>query len=92
MQYMLICQQTCYFTYKLRVFVKIISIPDEKLFSETAVGAPLANLSKLYDVPFGFNPPFIGSSVLLYLQSPKGGCCLISDDLSCSCRKREKHS
>ena len=30
-------------------------------------------------------PPLTGGRVLLYLQSPKGGCCSISDDLSCSC-------
>ena len=29
-------------------------------------------------------PLLILDSVLLYLRSPKGGCCLISDDLSCS--------
>ena len=29
-------------------------------------------------------PSFIWGSVLLYSQSPKGGCCSISDDLSCS--------
>ena len=37
--------------------VKIISIPDEKLFSERAPGAPLHTLSKLYDFPVGFVPP-----------------------------------
>ena len=25
---------------------------------------------------------------MLYLQSPKGGCCSISDDLSCCCKVR----
>ena len=39
-------------------FVKIISIPDEKLFSETYIGALLHTFSKLYDVLVGFvNPP-----------------------------------
>ena len=40
-------------------------------------------LSKWYDIPVGFVSPFWGS-VLLYLRSPKGGCCLISDYLPCS--------
>ena len=40
-------------------FVKIFSIPDEELFSETAIGCALHTLSKLYDVPVGFvnRPP-----------------------------------
>ena len=29
-------------------------------------------------------PPLILGTVLLYLRSPKGGCCSISDDLYCS--------
>ena len=45
-------------------------------------GAPLHTLSKLYDVPnCFFNPP---PPIMLYLRSPKGDCCSISDDLSCS--------
>ena len=40
---------------------------------------------KLFNVPVGFVPASpILSCVLLYLRSPKGGCCSISDDLSCS--------
>ena len=36
-------------------------------------------------VPVGFVfPPTFWSSVLLYLRSPKGSCCSISDNLSCS--------
>ena len=31
------------------------------------------------------NPHLFWGSVLLYLQSPKGGCCSISGDLSCFC-------
>ena len=31
-------------------------------------------------------PPLFWDCVLLYLRSPKGGCCSISDDLSCSFR------
>ena len=43
----------------VRVFVKIISIPDEEFFLETPVGRPLHALSKLYNtnVPNGFVPP-----------------------------------
>ena len=68
-------------------FVKIISIPDEELFSETYVGCTDHTLSKLYDVTVGFSSPpslIFWGSVLLDLRSPKGGCCSISDDLSCS--------
>ena len=48
-----------------------------------------STLSKLYDVPVGFVTPSPGK--VLYLHKlyvismlPKGGCCSISDDLSCS--------
>ena len=34
--------------------------------------------------PFFFVLPLFWGSVMLYLRSPKGGCCSISDDLSCS--------
>ena len=37
----------------------------------------------LYDVPAGFVTPLFWGCVLLYLRSPKGGCCSISDDMSC---------
>ena len=58
-------------------------------FPKRPSGAPLHTFSKLYDVPVGFvNPPFLGC-VLLYLRSPKGGCCSISDDLTCSWLQRE---
>ena len=53
-------------------------------FPKSTSGAPLHTLSKLYDVPVGFVSPFFLGSVLLNLQSPKGGCCSISDDLSWS--------
>ena len=39
------------------LIVKIISIPDEELFSETAVGCTASYFSKLYDVPVGFVLP-----------------------------------
>ena len=55
-------------------------------FPKRPSGAPLHTLSKLYDVTVGFVAPLlIWDSVLLYLRSPKGGFCSISDDLSCSC-------
>ena len=66
-------------------FIKILSIPNEEWLSETAVGSIL--LSKLYDFFIGFvnpPPPLIWGSVMLYMQSPKGACRSISDDLSCS--------
>ena len=39
--------------------------------------------SWLYDVPVGFVAPLFWGWILLILRSPKGGCCSISDDLSC---------
>ena len=58
-------------------------------FPKRPSGAPLHTLSKLYDVPVSFvtPPPLYWGYILLYLQSPKGGCCSISDDLSCSYTK-----
>ena len=45
----------------------------------------LQGFCKLYDVPVGFEPPpLFWGWILLILQSPKGGYCSISDDLSCS--------
>ena len=41
----------------VRFIVKIISIPDEELFSETAVGCTASYFLKVYDVPVGFVPP-----------------------------------
>ena len=52
-----------------RGLVKLISIPDEELFSETYVGAPLHTLSKLYDVPVGLvapPPPHLRQCIALY--------------------------
>ena len=40
---------------------------------------------EIHDVPVGFvTPPPILSLNIAFLRSPKGGCCSISDDLSCS--------
>ena len=47
-------------------------------------GAPLHIWSKLYDFPIGFVPPLFWGCVLPHLRLPKGGCCSITDDLSCS--------
>ena len=46
---MLICQQKCYLKYKLFGFflVKIISISDEKFFSETFVGCTASYFVKI---------------------------------------------
>ena len=67
-------------------FVLIISIPDEELFSETAVGCTASYFVKIIWCFRWFcnPPPLFWGSVLLYLRSPKGGCCSISDDLPCS--------
>ena len=54
-------------------------------FPKRPSGAPLYTLSKLYDVPVGYvPPPYFEAEYCLFLRSPKGGCCSISDDLSCS--------
>ena len=52
-------------------------------FPKLPSGAPLHTMCKLV----GFvppPPPLILGGALLYLRSLKGGCCSISDDLSCS--------
>ena len=54
-------------------------------FPKRLSGTSLHSLSKLYDVPVCFvTPTLIWGTVLLYLRSPKGCCCLISYDLSCN--------
>ena len=60
--------------------------PDEELFSETAVGCTASYFVKIIWCSRWFckPPPKFWGCVLLYLRSPKGGCCSISDDLSCS--------
>ena len=47
-------------------------------------GAPLHTLSKLYDVPVGIVPHPLLRQCMAIFQSPKDGCCSISDDFSCS--------
>ena len=74
--------------YKMYCFVKIISIPDEELFSETSVGCTTSYFVKIMWYYRWFStfvpPPLICGSVLLNLRSPEDGCCSISDNLSCS--------
>ena len=70
------------------VFVKIISIPDEELFSETYVGCTASYFVKIIWCSRWFCIPLSWGSVLLYLRSPKGCCWWIWDDLSCSYNPR----
>ena len=64
---------------------KLLASLMRNYFPKRPSGSPLHTLSKLYDVPVGFEPtPLFWGSILLILRSPKGGCCSISDDLSCS--------
>ena len=61
-------------------------------FPKRPSGAPLHTLSRLYDVPVGYvPPPLFWGWILLILRSPKGGCCSISDDLSCSLLHERRH-
>ena len=57
-------------------------------FPKRPSGAPLHILSKLYDVPVGFEPPPILRLNIAYFEVAEGGCCSISDDLSCSFIKK----
>ena len=69
-------------------FIKILSIPTEEYFFETAVSCTATYFIKILGCSRWFcnrPPPVIWGSVLFYLQLPKGGFCSISDDLSCSC-------
>ena len=63
---------------------KLLASLMRNYFPKRQSRALLHTLSKLYDVPVGFVSPLFSRCVLLYLRSPKGGCCSISDDLSCS--------
>ena len=64
---------------------KLLASLMRNYFPKRPSGAPLHTLSKLYDVPVGFVNPLFWGWIMLILRSPKGGCCSISDDLSCSC-------
>ena len=64
-------------------FIKIVSIPDGELFFKTAVWCTTSYFVKILICSRQFcNPSLIWDSVWLYLRSPKGGCCLIWNDLS----------
>ena len=65
LHYILKCNQ---FGMKIvRVFVEISSNPDEKLFSETAVGETIHTLFKLYGFPVGFLAfTFLKQCIALY--------------------------
>ena len=67
---------------------KLLASLMRNYFPKRPSGAPLHTLSKLYNVPVGFvtPPPLFWGWILLILRSPKGGCCSISDDLSCPFR------
>ena len=75
------------FRYMLIQTVWLIAIPDEELFSETAVVCTASYFVKIIWCSCWFcnPPPLFWGWILLILRSPKGGCCSISDDLSCSC-------
>ena len=63
-----------------------VCIPDEELFSETAVGCTASYFVKIIWCSCWFrNPhPLFWGWILHISRSPKGGCCSISDDLSFS--------
>ena len=66
-------------------FIKIVSIPDEELFYETTAGCMATYFVKILRCSRWFcKSPSFEASIFLYLQSQKGSCCSISDDLSCS--------
>ena len=79
---------------KMKLKIKYYLRKAQTIYSEFnyfhhLAGAPLHTLSKLYDVPVVFvPPPLFWGWILLILRSPKGGCCSISDDLSCSLIKK----
>ena len=68
------------------VLSKVLASLVKNCFMKRPSGAPLHTLSKLYYyVPVGFvtPPPLLWRQCLLYLWSPKSGCCSISGYLSC---------
>ena len=63
------------------VLIKITSIFDEELLSETTVECTASYFNKITWCSRWFCTPLTWGSVLLYLRSPKGGYCSVSDDL-----------
>ena len=77
-----------YWSFKIPNMLMLLKIPNVRgflskllatlmrnYFPKLPPGAPLHTSSKLYDSPVGFVAPLIWGIVLLYLQSPKAGCC-----------------
>ena len=61
----------------------VITPMENMKFSDTLT---ICYLSKLYNVPVGFvaPPPNLRQCILLYLRSPKGGCCQFLVTWQCS--------
>ena len=60
-------------------------ILGQSVQSETAVRCTASYFVKIiYCSCWFWTPPLFWGWILLILRSPKGGCCSISDDLSCS--------
>ena len=79
---LVVCWSRFWWCYMIIQTVRFIFMRN--YFPKRPSGALLHTLSKLYDVPVGFvtPPPYFEAVSLLYLRSPKGGCCSISDDMS----------
>ena len=60
-----------------------MGIPRWELFSGRPSNATLRAWLGLRDVLVGFVPPLFG--LRCFIAVAEGGCCSISDDLSCSC-------
>ena len=75
-----------YLQWQLLVYFcqKLLASLMRNYFPKRTSGALLHTLSKLYDVHVSFVSFLFWGSVMLDLRSPKGGCCSISDELSCS--------
>ena len=62
-----------------------IRVNNHCTFSKTAVGCTTTYFIKILGCSHWFCAPLHLRQCIAYLQVPKGGCCSISDDLSCSC-------
>ena len=84
----LFCPFRYMFIQTIRLMSKLLASLMRNYFPKRPSGAPLHNLSELYDVPVGLvppPPPILKLCIALFAVA-EGGCCLISDDLSCSFR------